>query len=33
MVAVTGIDDREKLNLILMDRYIISYEPIILKGI
>jgi hypothetical protein len=32
MVAVTGIDDREKLNLILMDRYIISYEPFNFKG-
>ncbi len=32
MVAVTGIDDREKLNLILMDRYIISYEPYNFKG-
>ena len=32
MVAVTGIDDREKLNQILMDRYIISYEPFNFKG-
>jgi hypothetical protein len=32
MVAVTGVDDREKLNLILMDRYIISYEPYNFKG-
>jgi len=32
MVAVTGIDDREKLNLILLDRYIISYEPYNFKG-
>ncbi|ANH82739.1 hypothetical protein A8C56_18730 [Niabella ginsenosidivorans] len=32
VVAVTGIDDREKLNLILMDRYIISYEPYNFKG-
>lgn len=32
IVAVTGIDDREKLNLILMGRYIISYEPYNFKG-
>ena len=32
MVAVTGFDDREMLNLILMDRYIISYEPYNFKG-
>jgi len=32
MVAVTGVDDREKLNLILMDKYIISYEPYFFKG-
>ncbi len=32
MVAVTGFDDREKLNLILLDRYIISYEPFNFKG-
>jgi len=32
MVAVTGIDDREMLNLILMNRYIISYEPYNFKG-
>ena len=32
IVAVTGFDDREKLNLILMDRYIISYEPFNFKG-
>jgi hypothetical protein len=32
IVAVTGVDDREKLNLILMDRYIISYEPYNFKG-
>jgi hypothetical protein len=32
MVAVTGIDDREKLNLILLYRYIISYEPFNFKG-
>ena len=32
MVAVTGVDDREMLNLILMLRYIISYEPYNFKG-
>jgi Domain of unknown function (DUF6259) len=32
MVAVTGFDDRDMLNLILMDRYIISYEPYNFKG-
>ena len=32
MVAVTGFDDREMLNLILMDRYIIEYEPFNFKG-
>jgi hypothetical protein len=32
MCAVTGWDDREMLNLILMDRYIISYEPYNFKG-
>lgn len=32
MVAVTGFNDREMLNLILMDRYIISYEPYYFKG-
>ncbi len=32
MVAVTGFDDREKLNLILLDRYLISYEPYNFKG-
>lgn len=32
MVAVTGFDDREKLNRILMYRYIISYEPFNFKG-
>ncbi len=32
MVAVTGFDDREVLNLILLDRYIISYEPYNFKG-
>lgn len=32
VVAVTGFDDREMLNLILMDRYIIEYEPYNFKG-
>ena len=32
VVAVTGIDDREMLNLILLDRYCISYEPYNFKG-
>ena len=32
MVAVTGFDDREMLNRILMHRYIISYEPYFFKG-
>jgi hypothetical protein len=32
MVTVTGFDDREKLNLILLYRYIISYEPFNFKG-
>jgi hypothetical protein len=32
VIAVTGFDDREKLNLILMGRYIISYEPYNFKG-
>jgi hypothetical protein len=32
MVAVTGFDDREMLNLILVNRYIISYEPYNFKG-
>jgi hypothetical protein len=32
VVAVTGFDDRETLNLILLDRYIISYEPYNFKG-
>ena len=32
MAAVTGFDDREKLNLILAYRYVISYEPYNFKG-
>src|ERR1039457_6244133 len=32
MVAVTGFDDREMLNLCLLYRYVISYEPYYFKG-
>ncbi len=32
MVSVTGFDDREKLNMLLLYRYIISYEPYYFKG-
>jgi hypothetical protein len=32
IVAVNGFDDREMLNLIMMERYIISYEPFNFKG-
>lgn len=32
LVAVTGFNDREMLNLILLNRYIISYEPFNFKG-
>jgi hypothetical protein len=32
MIAVTGFDDREMLNLALLNRYIISYEPYNFKG-
>jgi hypothetical protein len=32
MVAVAGFDDREMLNLVLLNRYIISYEPYNFKG-
>ncbi|HLJ79476.1 MAG TPA: DUF6259 domain-containing protein, partial [Acidobacteriaceae bacterium] len=32
VVAVTGFDDREMLNLILLNRYAISYEPYNFKG-
>jgi hypothetical protein len=32
MVAATGFDDREQLNRILRERYIISYEPYNFKG-
>ncbi|MDD5676021.1 MAG: DUF6259 domain-containing protein [Chitinivibrionales bacterium] len=32
MMAVTGYDDREKLNACLMFRFVISYEPLNFKG-
>ncbi len=32
MVAVTGFNDRDMLNLCLLDRYIIEYEPYYFKG-
>lgn len=32
MMAVTGYDDREKINACLMFRYILSYEPLCFKG-
>jgi len=32
VVTVLGFDDREMLNLILMDRYIMEYEPYNFKG-
>lgn len=32
MVAIHGFDDREKLNVCLLNRYIISYEPYNFKG-
>lgn len=32
VVAATGFDDREMLNLCLLDRYIIEYEPYNFKG-
>jgi hypothetical protein len=32
VVAVTGFDDRNMLNLCLLDRYIIEYEPYNFKG-
>jgi hypothetical protein len=32
VVAVTGFDDREMINLCLLDRYIIEYEPYNFKG-
>ena len=32
LAGVSGFDDREALNLILMDRYVIQYEPYYYKG-
>jgi len=32
VVAVTGFDDREMINMCLLDRYIIEYEPYNFKG-
>lgn len=32
LAGVSGFDDREMLNLILMDRYVIQYEPYFYKG-
>jgi hypothetical protein len=32
MTAIRGIDAREELNLVLLYRYIISYEPYCFKG-
>ncbi|MGH7941586.1 MAG: hypothetical protein ACREFR_11005 [Limisphaerales bacterium] len=32
LAGVSGFDDRESLNLILMDRYVIEYEPYYYKG-
>ena len=32
LAGVSGFDDREALNLILMDRYVIQYEPFYYKG-
>ena len=32
LVAVSGFDDREMLNLLLAYRYVISYEPFNFKG-
>ena len=32
LAGVSGFDDREALNLILMDRYVIQYEPYFYKG-
>lgn len=32
LAGVSGFDDRETLNLILMDRYVIQYEPFFYKG-
>jgi hypothetical protein len=32
MIAINGFDDRESINRVLMDRYIMSYEPFQFKG-
>lgn len=32
LAGVSGFDDREKLNMILMYRYVIQYEPFLYKG-
>lgn len=32
LAGVSGIDDREGLNMILLDRYVIQYEPYFYKG-
>ncbi len=32
VIAVTGWDDREKINLLLLQRYVISYEPFNFHG-
>jgi hypothetical protein len=32
LAGVSGFDDREKLNLILLNRYVIQYEPFYYKG-
>ena len=32
MAAVTGFNDRDAINLCLVYRYIISYEPYMFKG-
>jgi hypothetical protein len=32
LVGVWGCDDREKINMCLMYRYLISYEPLNFKG-
>jgi hypothetical protein len=32
LAAVSGFDDREQLNLILLRRYVIQYEPFLYKG-
>jgi hypothetical protein len=32
LAGVSGFDDREQLNMILMQRYVIQYEPFLYKG-